>query len=72
MTERPLRRDPRPVMAAADDLDRLRWHVCCATCRRTGHRAGCPDCQDRDQATYSQPHPDDYPGRGRPAEDDPE
>jgi hypothetical protein len=37
-----------------------RWHVCCGPCRRGGHRLGCGRCEDRTQATFGQPHPDDY------------
>lgn len=36
-----------------------RWHVCCGPCRRSGHRPGCGRCEDRTQATFGQPHPDD-------------
>lgn len=40
------------------------WHVCCRQCRRAGHRPGCTRCEDRTQATFALPHPDDTPGRG--------
>lgn len=50
---------------APADRDRRRWHVCCRPCRRTGHQPGCPDCEDRTRDTYSDPHPDDYPGGAR-------
>jgi hypothetical protein len=44
------------------ELERRRWHACCLPCRRGGHRAGCPDCQDRTRATFADPMPDDYLG----------
>jgi hypothetical protein len=39
-----------------------RWHVCCVPCRRTGHRAGCRGCQDRNRATFAAPIAGDYQG----------
>lgn len=44
-------------------LEQRRRHVCCAPCRRTGHRNGCTRCEDRSRETYGNSHPDDYPGR---------
>lgn len=49
----------RIMPATPTDLELRRWHVCCGTCRRSGHRAGCTRCEDRTRATFSQPHPDD-------------
>lgn len=46
------------------EAERRRWHVCCRACRRTGHRDGCPRCEDRTRDTYGHPHVDDYvPGQ---------
>jgi hypothetical protein len=42
-----------------------RAHVCCPACRRGGHRRGCTACQDRTAATWADPMPGDFPGRGR-------
>src|SRR5262245_10717106 len=42
-------------------LEQRRRHVCCARCRRGGHRDGCARCEDRGRETYGKPHPDDYP-----------
>lgn len=49
---------------AVRDLGRYldRWHVCCGSCRRTGHRPGCTRCEGRTRETYGRSHPDDYPG----------
>jgi hypothetical protein len=44
-------------------LEQRRRHLCCGPCRRTGHRHGCPRCEDRGRETYASPHPDDYPGQ---------
>ena len=49
----------RPDHAVAEAR---RCHVCCARCRRDGHRPGCPDCEDRDRETFGRPHPGDYGG----------
>ena len=46
-------------------LEQRRRHVCCGQCRRTGHRRGCPRCEDRGRATYGDCHPDDYRGQAR-------
>ncbi len=53
------RRYLAPVQAPGQ-IERTRWHVCCGSCRRGGHRAGCTRCEDRTRATFGQPHPDDY------------
>lgn len=53
----------RIMPAHPTPLALVRWHVCCARCRRVGHRAGCADCQDRTRATFGRPHPDDFEGR---------
>lgn len=44
-------------------LQSRRWHVCCRSCRQTGHRDDCGRCEDRSHETYRQPHPDDFQGR---------
>jgi hypothetical protein len=44
------------------ELVRRRWHLCCIPCRRTGHRPGCRDCQDRTRATFADPMPGEYEG----------
>jgi hypothetical protein len=45
------------------EVEAARWHVCCAACRRDGHRRGCPRCEDRSRETFGRPHRDDYRGR---------
>ena len=57
----------RVYPAHPTDLERLRHHVCCGACRRTGHRAGCERCEDRIRETFGQPHPDDYVSGGEAA-----
>jgi hypothetical protein len=49
---------------AVDGLDTwlTRWRVCCRPCRLSGHREGCANCQARTQATFAEPHPDDFTG----------
>jgi hypothetical protein len=41
----------------------FRWHLCCKRCRRSRHRPGCRDCEDRTRETFGDPHPDDFAGR---------
>jgi len=50
-----------PIARADLGLHLRRWHLCCTTCRRNGHQAGCMRCEDRTRATFSQPHADDRP-----------
>ncbi len=45
------------------ELEMVRYHVCCAGCRRDGHRAGCVRCVENCRETFGQPHPDDFPGQ---------
>lgn len=61
------RRALPPVIAGVGQtlagVTRRRYHVCCRTCRRTGHRDGCRRCQDRTRDTVGGRHPEDYRGR---------
>jgi hypothetical protein len=41
----------------------FRWHVCCRSCRLSGHRPGCRSCEDRARESFGRPHPDDYRGQ---------
>jgi hypothetical protein len=41
------------------EVEACRWHLCCRRCRLAGHRAGCPDCEDRARETFGQSHRDD-------------
>jgi hypothetical protein len=44
------------------EVQARRWHLCCLSCRRGGHRVGCADCQDRTRETFADPMPGDYLG----------
>jgi hypothetical protein len=52
----------RPMFA---EIERRRWHLCCAPCRRGGHRAGCSDCREvpsGGRLAFAEPMPGDYVG----------
>jgi len=45
-------------------VEHRRWHLCCPPCRQGGHQDGCPDCEDRERATFGQPMAGDAAPRG--------
>lgn len=47
-------------MVADLELELARWHVCCRSCRASGHRDGCRECETRIRETFGEPHRDDH------------